>query len=70
MGDHGKACREEVLQYTAGPSKLPSDLQGSLYALRTKEISGMALSADLYTDVVTTAAGDTISITPAEWNDH
>ena len=30
MGDHGKACREEVLQGTVDPSLLPTGLRGSL----------------------------------------
>ena len=36
-----------------------------MHALRTKEINWVALAADLYTDVVTTSAGDIIPITPA-----
>ena len=70
MGDHGNAYREEVLQGTADPSLLPSGLLGSLQALQTKKVDGVALSADLYTGVVTTAAGSIIPITPTKLSGH
>ena len=66
MDDHGKACREGVLHGTTDPSQLPKDLRGSSQALQTKKINGVALSTDLYTCMVTTAAGDIIPITPTD----
>ena len=70
MDDQGKAYREEVLMGIADPSHLPRDLRGSLQALKTKTVDKVELTADLYTDVVTTSAGDIIPITPVEWSSH
>ena len=70
MDDRGRAYREGGLQGMADPSQLPKDLRGSSQALQTKKVNGVALTAELYTGMATTAAGDITPITPTEWAGH
>ena len=65
--DEGKTYREEVLNETADPTELPKNLRESLATLKTKKVDGITVTPDLYTGVVTTAAGDIIPITEQEW---
>ena len=44
--------------------------EGPYRPSKRKKIDGVALFADIYTGVATTAAGDIIPTTPAEWEGH
>ena len=66
MDDHGKSIPRGGATGHGRPVTTAKKLRGSLQVLQTKKINGAALTADLYTGVVTTAAGDIISITPTE----
>ena len=53
----GNAYREDVLNGTTDPTKLPKDLRESLAALKTKKVGGIPLTPDLYTGVTSHVYG-------------